>query len=37
MEATLKITGFNGFSDILNSYLTPEKHKKYVINHILKN
>lgn len=35
MEATLKITGFNGFSDILNRYLRPENQKRFVNNHII--
>ena len=35
MDSTLTITGFKGFSNILNNYLTPENQKMFVNNHII--
>jgi predicted GTPase len=34
MEETMNITGFNGFKNLLNSYLTPVNQKVYINNHI---
>lgn len=35
LEASLEITGFNGFCNTLNSFLTPENQKMFVNNHII--
>ena len=35
LEASLEITGFNGFCNTLNSFLTPENQKVFVNNHII--
>ena len=35
IESSLKITGFKGFSNTINSYLTPENQKMFVNNHIM--
>jgi len=35
MESTLNITGFNGFKETLNRYLSPENQKRFVSNHII--
>ena len=35
METTLNLTGFNGFKEVLNSYLTSENQKLFVNNHII--
>lgn len=35
MESTLNITGFNGFRETLNQYLSPKNQKIFVSNHII--
>ena len=35
MESTLTITGFNGFSKVLNKYLIPVNQKTFINNHII--
>lgn len=35
MESTLTITGFNGFRETLNKFLTPNNQKIFVNNHII--
>ncbi len=35
LEASLEITGFNGFRNTLNSFLSPENQKMFVNNHII--
>ena len=35
MESTLNITGFNGFRETLNRYLSPKNQKIFVSNHII--